>query len=245
MSQKNVGQSKTKKPSTATEVFAEGSHFEIEITERIRKSEKVAWRVAGVGIGFAVIFGLANFYLVVRPSPPPQVIEVEKQTGRVQLLTSLDHENMPVSQANDEHWAQQYVLYRLSYIPGVMETFYEYVTAMSDSAETDVYTNWYSPQNPASPMNVYKDGRMKITITSVSPLNKGESLLILYTKQFITAGGRSEPEPWQVVLSYKYEKGAKISKQARWINPFGWQCTAFHESPQGAVNNKTMERVGK
>lgn len=236
----------TKKLPAQDIIFNEGSSWENDTIFMLRLSERKAWIIASAAGFFAMLGITVASYQLFRDPPPPVVLEVEKLTGRVQMLTSLSEEKSSYGEASDEHWAQMYLLYRLSYLPDAMSEFYRYVGYMSSESEQEIYHKWFQPNdNPTSPLNLYgKNGRVKLHIESISTLQKDKSIIIRYTKTFEGIASKQD-ETWQAIISYQYKQGAKMSKEARAINPFAWQATGFEEVPDGAMNSKTTEKAGK
>lgn len=233
-----------KKSSVTSDLLKTNQRWEGDRLALYKSSERRAWMVAAIAtVTAGAGFGVAAYQLF-RDPPPPSVIEVEKLTGRVQLLTSLTNEKLTLDQASDEHWCQMYLIFRLSYSPDTREMFYRYVGFFSGPQETTKYSLWFSPENPQSPLNIYKDKKVRIKINSVSPLEKGKSMLIRFTKE-IVSNTAVEEEHWQVIMTYKYSPEAKMTKEARGVNPFAFQVLSFEESPDGSTNYKSTEKAGK
>lgn len=233
-------------PQNEPEIFKQGLSWEVDTELMLRKSERRAWIVAGAGSFFGLLGGSVAAFQLFRDPPAPVVLEVDKLSGRLQMLTTLTDEKESYGQASDEHWCQMYLLYRMSYNFDMTREFYVYVGYMSSPEEQQRYHTWFQPNdNPNSPINLYgKDIRVKIKIQSVSPLTVGKTMLIRYVKIFEGANV-AQPENWQVIINFKFQPNSKMTKEARLINPYAFQCTGFEEQPDGSLNSKAFEKAGK
>lgn len=242
-----LGKSKTKNASQAEpEIFKQGRTWEVDKELMLEKSERRAWLVAGGSCIMGLLGGGVAAFQLFRDPPPPVVLEVDRLSGRLQILTTLTDEKGSYGQASDEHWCQMYLLYRMSFNFDMKEDFYQYVGYMSSPDEQQRYHIWFQPNdNPNSPINLYGRGiRVKIKIQSVSPMTVGKSMLIRYTKIFEGANA-TQPESWQVIINFKFEPHSKMTKEARLINPYAFQCTGFEDQPDGSLNSKAIEKAGK
>jgi type IV secretion system protein VirB8 len=138
--------------------------------------------------------------------------------------------------------------YFLSHYITVCERF-NFATAESDYDECGAFHSaqrnqaWYAQwtaSNPASPLNVYKDGsvvRAQVTAVSFFTRSSGLSDLaqVRYLKAVRHTGGADETfSHWVATVQYAYGVPAKDPKTRRW-NPLGFKVLDFRAEPEVSI----------
>jgi type IV secretion system protein VirB8 len=123
---------------------------------------------------------------------------------------------------------------------------FNFTTAESDYEECGAFHSaqrnqaWYAawaPTNPASPLNVHKDGSsVRVQVNAVSFFSRSSGLSDLaqvrYVKAVGAAGGGSETVThWLASIQFAYVEPAKDPKTRRW-NPLGFKIVDFRTEPE-------------
>jgi type IV secretion system protein VirB8 len=222
------------------EYFREAESWDADRSAQFRRSASLAWRVAAAGWVCAVAGAVAIVVLMPLKQVEPFVVRVDNATGIVDVV--------PVYAGNAT--AEESVTrYFLSHYVTVCERF-NFATAESDYEECGSFHSaqrnqaWYAQwtaTNPASPLNVYKDGSMvRVQVKSVSFFTRSSGLSDLaqvrYVKALRPAGGAEDKfSHWVATVQYAYTAPAKDPRTRRW-NPLGFKVTDFKTEPEAAVD---------
>jgi type IV secretion system protein VirB8 len=219
--------------------FKEAESWDADRSARLRRSAAAAWWVAAAGWVSAVACAAALVLLMPLKQVEPFVVRVDNSTGIVDVV--------PVyagAAAPDEAVTRYFLTHYLT----VCERF-NFATAESDYEECGAFHSaqrnqaWYAQwtaTNPASPLNVYKDGSsVRVQVTSVSFFTRSSGLSDLaqvrYLKGVRQAGGSDEKfTHWVATIQFAYVAPAKDPKIRRW-NPLGFKIVEFKSEPEVVV----------
>jgi type IV secretion system protein VirB8 len=221
------------------EYFREAESWDADRSARARRSATVAWWVAAAGWVCAVASASSIVALMPLKQVEPFVIRVDNSTGIVDVV--------PVH-AGDAAPEQAVTRYFLMHYLTVCERF-NFATAESDYEECGAFHSaqrnqaWYAlwaATNPASPLNVFKDGSsVRVQVKSVSFFTRSSGLTDLaqvrYLKALRQGGGTDEKYThWIATIQYGYTDPAKDPKTRRW-NPLGFKIVEFKSEPEALV----------
>jgi type IV secretion system protein VirB8 len=224
--------------------FAEGASWDADRQAQRQRIERTAWVVAGAGWLCALIVAMALMLLMPLKRVEPFVIRVDNSTGVVDVV--------PVY-AGGAPMPEVFTRYLLTHYVTVCERF-DFATAESDYEECGAFHSaqrnqaWYAqwnPSNPASPLNVYKDGTtVSAEVASVSFFQRGNDISDLaqvrYVKGQRTAGSAQEKQThWIATIQYVYGEPSKDPKVRRW-NPLGLKIVDFRPEPEVLNESKTV-----
>jgi type IV secretion system protein VirB8 len=227
------------------EYFREAESWDADRTARIRRGATLAWWVAGAGWVCAVASALAVAMLTPLKQVEPFVVRVDNTTGIVDVV--------PVA-AGAATPQEAVTRYFLSHYVTVCERF-NFATAESDYEECGAFHSaqrnqaWYaawSSTNPASPLNVYKDGSsVRVQVESVSFFTRASGLTDLaqvrYLKALRQGGGADEKfTHWVATVQYAYADPAKDPRTRRW-NPLGFKIVEFKTEPEVLAEENVKE----
>ena len=163
-------------------------------------------------------------------------MRVDNSTGVVDVVpVYAGHAGMP----------EAVTRYLLTHYVTVCERF-NFATAESDYEECGAFHTaqrnqaWYAlwnPNNPASPLNVYKDGTsVRAQVTSVSFFKRangvGDLAQVRYVKAKRAAGSANEEAThWIATLQYAYADPSTDPKVRGW-NPLGFKIWISGRSPK-------------
>jgi type IV secretion system protein VirB8 len=229
--------------------FREAESWDAERAARFRRSATLAWWVAGAGWISAVASSCALVILTPLKQVEPFVVRVDNTTGVVDVV--------PVYTGRAAH-EEAVTRYFLTHYLTVCERF-NFATAESDYEECGAFHTaernqaWYAQwaaTNPASPLNVYKDGSsVRAQVQSVSFFTRASGLTDLaqvrYLKAVRQAGGADEKfSHWIATIQYAYVDPSKDPKTRRW-NPLGFKVVDFKSEPEVQIDLSADKSVSK
>jgi len=227
--------------------FEEADSWDADRVAQSRRHAAVAWWVAGAGWASAMASAAALVMLMPLKRVEPFVVRVDNSTGIVDVVPAYTGSAQP-----DEVVTR----YFLSHYLTVCERF-NFATAESDYEECGAFHSaqrnqaWYAQwtaTNPASPLNVYKDGSsVRVQVQSVTFFTRSSGLQDLaqvrYVKALRTAGGTAEKYThWVATIQYAYAAPAKDPRTRRW-NPLGFKILEFKAEPEAVVDT-AMDKEG-
>jgi type IV secretion system protein VirB8 len=216
--------------------FVEAATWDADRASQARRSARTAWWVAGAGWICALTVAAALMLLMPLKQVEPFVIRVDNTTGLIDVV--------PVY-AGQAQMPEAVVRYFLDHYVTVCERF-NFATAESDYEECGAFHTpqrnqaWYTAwnkTNPASPLNVYKDGTtIRSQVTSVSFFTRSSGVADLaqvrYVKAKRPAGGTEDQlSYWIATVQYAFTEPAKDPKTRRW-NPLGFKVVDFRPEPE-------------
>ncbi len=219
--------------------FREADSWDADRAANDRRMTSIAWWVATAGWVCALAGAAAMVVLTPLKQVEPFVVRVDNSTGIVDVV--------PVN-VGDTAPQETVTRYFLSHYLTVCERF-NFATAESDYEECGSFHSaqrnqaWYAEwtaTNPASPLNLYKDGSsVRVQVTSVSFFTRSSGLSDLaqvrYLKALRQGGGTDEKfTHWVATIQYAYGAPAKDPKIRRW-NPLGFKILDFKSEPEVAV----------
>ncbi len=218
--------------------FRDARSWDADRIAGVRRGERTAWRIAAAGCFCAVTASAALLLLMPLKRVEPFVIRVDNSTGTVDVV--------PVY-AGRATMAESVTRYFLSHYVQVCERF-NFSTAESDYQECGAFHGaqrnqaWYAlwnPNNPASPLNVHKDGSsVLVQIASVSFFKRASGVTDLAQVRYLKAerqAGGSAPRisHWIATMEYAYTAPASDPDVRRW-NPLGFKVVDFVAEPEVA-----------
>lgn len=222
--------------------FAEAASWDADRLLQGRRTVQLALGVAGAGWLAVLVLAAALMLLMPLKRVEPFVIRVDNATGVVDVV--------PVY-AGRSGVPEAVTRYLLMHYVTVCERF-NYATAESDYQECGSFHTaqrnqaWYAlwnPNNPASPLNLYKDGTsVRTQVTSVSFFKRASGVADLaqvrYVKAKRAAGSANEEAThWIATLQYAYADPSPDPKARGW-NPLGFKIVDFRPEPE-VLNDAT------
>jgi type IV secretion system protein VirB8 len=207
--------------------------------DRVRQGQRMARLALGVaGAGWVAVLLLAVALMLLMPLKRVDtfVVRVDNATGVVDVV--------PVY-AGRSGVPETVTRYLLTHYVTVCERF-NFSTAESDYEECGAFHTaqrnqaWYAlwnPNNPRSPLNVYKDGTsIRAQVTSVSFFKRasgvGDLAQVRYIKAKRATGAATEDTThWIATLQYAYADPSSDPKVRGW-NPLGFKIVDFKPEPE-------------
>ena len=220
--------------------FEEAASWDADRAAQYRRSARFGWATAGAGWVAVVFLAAALMLLMPLKRVEPFLIRVNDTTGAVDVV--------PVY-AGSAMLPQAITRYFLTHYVTVCERF-DFATAESDYDECGAFQTaqgnqaWYArwnPNNPASPLNLYKDGTtVRAEVSSVSFFKRGNGIADLAQIRYRTlkqpaGGGTPQMTDWIATVDYAYVKPSTDPKTREW-NPLGFRVVDF-ETEQEAFTD--------
>lgn len=214
----------------------EAASWDRDRLKLLAKSERCAWLVAAAGwlawlLTLGALVGLTPLKSVV-----PFVIRVNSSTGIVNVVPQYE------AKGTTEELVNRYFL---GHYVGIRER-YSYATAESDYQETGSFNSpqlnqeWmqlWNASNPASPINLYKDGTsIRTQIKSISFFKRASGVndlaQVRFTRTARAGGsGRDEVTHWISTIQFAYVKPSEDPKDRAW-NPLGFRVVEYKREPE-------------
>ena len=216
--------------------FREARSWDMDRTYQGRRMLRVAGWMAAAGWTCAVASALALVLLTPLKRVDPFVIRVDNTTGIVDVVPAYDGHATP---------QEAVTRYFLTHYLTICERF-NFATAESDYEECGAFHSpqrnqiWYAAwiaTNPASPLNVHKDGStVRVQVASVSFFTRASGLSDLAQVRYLKAlrrGVDSEEtfSHWVATIQFAYTAPAKDPKIRGW-NPLGFKIVDFKSEPE-------------
>lgn len=216
--------------------FAEGASWDADRLAQDRRTVRWALGVAGAGWLTTLVLAAALMLLMPLKRVEPFVVRVDNATGVVDVV--------PVYTGNAS-MPEAITRYLLTHYVTVCERF-NFATAESDYEECGSFHTaqrnqaWYAlwnPNNPASPLNTYKDGSsVRAQVNSVSFFKRasgvGDLAQVRYIRAKRSAGSATEEiTHWIATLQYAYADPSSDPKVRGW-NPLGFKIVEFKPEPE-------------
>ena len=221
------------------EYFREAASWEADRLQQVQRIARRAWQVAGAGWFCTLALVLSLILLMPLKRVEPFVVRVDSTTGIVDVVP------VYTGKAGLEQSVTRYFLFH--YI-SVCERF-NFATAESDYEECGAFHSpqrnqaWYAlwnPSNPASPLNVHKDGSsVRVQVEAVSFFERASGVTDLAQVRYLKAErqGRDADERtshWIATVQYAYAAPSRDPRVRRW-NPLGFKVLQLSAEPEAIL----------
>ncbi|MEN9855672.1 MAG: hypothetical protein RLZZ157_798, partial [Pseudomonadota bacterium] len=197
----------------------------------LRRSRRLAWIVAGFGVGVASLQAIALVVLLPLKQSIPYTITVDRETGYVQTTRGVNLGNLSETDAIAQSFAVQYILARETFdINDYQANFRKTMMWSQGNAEADYRRDW-DKANPNSVHNRYRPTTLvKVTVKSVTLLGPRSAMIRFDTEQSEGGSGGSR-QPWVATMGYSFS-GKPVSEQDRYLNPLGFQVSSYRRDAE-------------
>lgn len=225
------------------EYFREAESWDADRTAHLRRSARTALWAAAAGWTCAVAAATSLVVLMPLKRVEPFVVRVDNTTGIVDVVPIYDGRATP---------QEAVTRYFLTHYLTVCERF-NFATAESDYEECGAFHSpqrnqeWYALwtlTNPASPLNVHKDGStVRVQVKAVSFFTRSSGLSDLAQVRYLKAarqgaGTEETFSHWVATIQYIYAEPSKDPKTRRW-NPLGFKIVDFKSEPEVILEQST------
>lgn len=203
--------------------------------EAERRARNLAWMVAAVAGGIALILAVALVLLLPLKTVQPYVVTVDRQSGAVEVATTVANSRLTENEAVIQSQLANYVRVRETFDASDLAENYRRVQLLSSPDVSAAYVAQMAARNPASPLRTLSPGdTLKVQIKSVSLTAPGTAL-VRYDVDRTVAGGRGVSSTAYVsAISYGFSD-KPLRAADRFENPLGFQVTRYRRDVEGVV----------
>jgi type IV secretion system protein VirB8 len=225
------------RPDEALEgYFEEAASWDADRVRQGRRTVRLALGVAGAG--WLAVVALAGALMLLMPLKrvEPFVVRVDNATGIVDVVPVYTaHSGVP--EAVTRYLLTHYVTVCERFNFSTAESDYEECGAFHTAQRNQAWYALWNPNNPSSPLNVYKDGTsVRAQVASVSFFKRangvGDLAQVRYVKAKRVAGSATEETThWIATLQYAYADPSSDVRIRGW-NPLGFKVVDFRPEPE-------------
>ena len=226
--------------SAPLEYFEEAESWDADRTRTLERTSRIAWRVAaGAGV-CAVGSSLAIALMMPLKRVEPFVVRVDNTTGIVDVVPVYAG-GAPLDQTVTRYFLAHYLTVCERFNFATAESDYEECGAFHSARRNQLWYAQWAATNPASPLNLYKDGStVRVQVESVSFFTRESGLADLAQVRYLKAirpGGGAEEKftHWVATLEYAYAEPPKDPRTRRW-NPLGFKVVDFKSEPEAIID---------
>lgn len=216
--------------------MTEAASWDADRAAMRERSTRIAWRIAALATALLALSILALTLLMPFKRVEPFLVRVDNATGIVDVVPVFaGHEPMP--ETVTRYLLDHYVTVCERFNFATAESDYEECGAFHSAARNQAWFAQWDRSNPASPLNVYKDGTsIRAQVGAVSFFARANSLQdlaqIRYTRASrIGGGGQDQITHWIATIQYAYGEPSKDPRIRRW-NPLGFKILEFRSEPE-------------
>ena len=208
------------------------------VDERVaaeRRMRKIAWGVAGAAGVLALVLAITMMLMMPLKSVQPYVVTVDRQTGAVEVATTLKGGKLSENDAVIQAELANYVRTRETFDATDLATSYRRVQLRSSGDVRSAYVAAMAADNPSSPLRALSPGdTVTIRVKSVSMLGAGAGL-VRFDAERSAAGGRIvDSRPYVSALSFGFND-RPLRTEDRFDNPLGFVVTRYRRDSEGAT----------
>jgi type IV secretion system protein VirB8 len=225
------------KSDPALEAYlAEGASWDADRAAMQAKSARIAWRIAALASALLVLALLTLLLLMPLKHVEPFVIRVDNTTGVVDVVPVFAGRE-PMQETVTRYLLDHYITVCERFNFATAESDYEECGAFHSAARNQAWSAQWDRANPASPLNLYKDGTsVRAQVAAVSFFERGTGLQDLaqvrYTKAMRPlSGGQDQISHWIASVQYTYAEPSKDPRIRRW-NPLGFKVLDLRAEPE-------------
>ncbi|TIW61798.1 MAG: type VI secretion protein [Mesorhizobium sp.] len=211
--------------------FQDGDRWENEIVKKAKRSRSLAWFVALLFGVITLLALVALVLLVPLKSFEPYIVEVDKNTGYIEVKTGLTKpltltETQAITQAN----VVRYIRQREGYDPFAIEENFGVAALLSTGDAARELAEQYSAANRNNPTKVYgKNKRVLVDVKSVTFSNASTALVRFSTTE--KSDTDSIVRHYISVVRYRYTETPETNEW-RFENPLGFQVYNYRRDQE-------------
>ncbi len=195
---------------------------------------RMAWIVAGIAGGIAVLEGLALIALAPLKTVVPYTLLVDRNTGFVEALEGTGTPQIKPQAALTASLLAQYVAARETFDINSLPEQYRKVALWSADDARAGYLAMMPAGNPDSPLARYPRSTVLSTrVESVSPMGPGIALVRFVTERVDQGQGAPQRLYWVASITYRFS-GEPMAIEDRLVNPLGFQVLHYRRDAETA-----------
>lgn len=210
--------------------YEEARIWDAEVYRTARGQRRMLWWLMSVSWVITLLMVFTLMLMMPLKTVEPYVIEVDRASGLVEVKRPIIEGGIPQSEAITKYFIVKYLTSREAYLYERAADDYTTVQKMSSPEVASRYATDFAPGNESSPLNIYgRSGTVEIQIRNVSFIT--ENTVTIPIKRIGTKKGQVTEDYEVVTLTFQYLNDP-ASEADRFINPLGFQVTAYRKDPQ-------------
>ena len=216
--------------------LSEAASWDADRVRQVTRSTRRAWQVAAAGWLCATSSTVALALLMPLKRVEPFIIRVDSSTGIVDVVPVL---SVPaaIEQSVTRYFLSHYISVCERFNFATAESDYEECGAFHAAQRNQVWSALWNTMNPASPLNVHRDGStVRVQVVSVSFFQRASGATDLAQVRYLKAerqgGGADERfTHWIATVQYVYTVPSQDPRVRRW-NPLGFKIVELTAEPE-------------
>lgn len=227
--------------------FREAQSWDADRAAALRRSATRAWWTAGAGWLCAVLGLTAIMLLMPLKRVEPYVVRVDNSTGIVDVVPVYSA-NSPPEEAVTRYFLAHYLTICERFNFATAESDYEECGAFHSAQRNQAWYALWTSTNPASPLNLYKDGTtVRVQVAAVSFFTRGSGLSDLAQVRYVKAvrqgaGAEEKLAHWVATIQFAYAEPSHDPKIRRW-NPMGFKIIDFRTELEAPVEQPVTQEA--
>jgi type IV secretion system protein VirB8 len=223
--------------------LTEARSWDADRAAQSRRVARIAWWTASAGWSCAVFALLALVVMMPLKRVEPYVVRVDSSTGVVDVVPAFDSRSTP-PEVVTRYFLSHYLTVCERFNVATAESDYEECGAFHSAQRNQLWYAQWAATNPASPLNVHKDGStVRVQVKSVSFFTRANGLNDLAEVRYSKvrrqgAGAEDTFSDWVATIQYAYVEPSKDPRMRRW-NPLGFKVVDFRSEAEAPVNDST------
>jgi type IV secretion system protein VirB8 len=216
--------------------FEEASRWDTDRVAAIERGARLAWLAAAAGWLCAVACGGALMLLMPLKRVDPFVIRVDSSTGVVDVVPVYAG-TASMDESITRYFLTHYITVCERFNFSTAESDYEECGSFHSAQRNQAWAALWNRNNPASPLNVHRDGSQIWTqVQSVSFFKRASGLTDLAQVRYLkselqSAGSQARTSRWIATIQYTYAPPSREPKVRRW-NPLGFKVIDLSSEPE-------------
>lgn len=222
----------------------EAASWDTDRLAQISRVARIAWRVAAAGWLCAVAATVTLALLLPLKSVEPFVVRVDNSTGIVDVVP-VYRGGAVIDEVVTRYFLTHYIMVCERFNLVTAESDYEECGAFHSAQRNQAWYALWNRNNPASPLNIHRDGStVRAQVVSVSFLKRSSGLQdvaqVRYVKAERLGGATAEKQThWIATIQYAYADPPKDPRVRRW-NPLGFKVMEIGSEPETPQNVGTV-----
>lgn len=209
--------------------------FEKSEIDSVRRTSKIAWRIAAGSLVLTGLLGGALIGLTPLKEVKPFVVRVDNNTGATDIVTTVKKQEASYGEVMDKYWLSQYIRYREGYDWQTIQDSYDATMLLSAPSVQAEFAKLYG-DNPNAPHKKLKDAyKVVARINAITFI--GKTAQVRFEKQTIALSGDRDqvipPQKLIATIGFEYTD-QPFSDKDRQINPLGFQVVSYRVDPETA-----------
>jgi type IV secretion system protein VirB8 len=211
--------------------YQSGDIWEQEVVKRAKRSRALAWFVTALFGGITLLSLAALVLLIPLKSFEPYIVEVDRNTGYIEVKTGLTRpSNLTEQQAITQAYIVRFIRARESYDPYAISDNFGIAALLSTGNAARALEELYSAANPKNPAKLYgKVKRVTTEIASVTFPNASTGIVRFATNE--QSDTDTIVNHWIAVVRYRYTATPQTNEW-RFENPLGFQVYDYRRDQE-------------